>query len=189
MNRNDAGAVSLEKYRPYLHLLARLELEPRLQGKVDLSGVVQQTLMEAHLDLGGLRNRAEAQVLAWLRRALANNLTDEIRKAGAQVRDVGRECSLQEALEESSCRLEGWLADPHSSPLQRIMHREQLAQLAATLEELPEDQRRAVELHHLKGRSLAEVATALGRSRGAVAQLIFRGLSRLRDLLEEPEEP
>jgi RNA polymerase sigma-70 factor (ECF subfamily) len=188
MNRHNADAVCLEKYRPYLRLLARLELEAHLQGKVDLSGVVQQTLLEAHRDLEQLRGRTEAQLLAWLRRTLANNLTDEIRKAGAQVRDVGRECSLQEALEESSWRLEAWLADEQSSPLQQVVRREQLAHLAEALEQLPEDQRRAIELHHLKGQPLVEVAAALGRSRGAVAQLVFRGLGRLRVLLGGSEE-
>ncbi len=39
----DAG---LEKYRPYLTLLSCAEIDPRLQGKIDLSGVVQQTLLE-----------------------------------------------------------------------------------------------------------------------------------------------
>jgi RNA polymerase sigma-70 factor (ECF subfamily) len=187
MSRSDAGQDSLEQYRPYLHLLVRLELDLHWQGKVDLSGVVQQTLLEAHRDLDQLRDRTEAQLLAWLRRALANNLTDEIRKAGAQVRDVGRERSLQEALDESSCRLEASLAAGQSSPVQQVIRREQLAHLAAALEQLPEDQRRAVELHHLKGLSLADVAAALGRSRGAAAQLVFRGLGRLRKLLDESE--
>jgi RNA polymerase sigma-70 factor (ECF subfamily) len=43
-----------------------------------------------------------------------------------------------------------------------------------------------VELHHLQGRSLAEVAAELGLSSPAVAGLLHRGLQKLRELLEDP---
>jgi RNA polymerase sigma-70 factor (ECF subfamily) len=170
----------LERFRAYLSLLARLQLDPRLQGKIDLSGVVQQTLLEAHQATDQLLQRDEPRQLAWLRRALANNLTDEVRKLGAAARDVGRERSLEAELEQSSVRLEAWLASEESSPPERAMRDEQLLRLAEALERLPEDQRTAVELHHLKGRPLAEVAEALGRKKGAVATLLFRGMTRLR---------
>src|SRR3954471_14566695 len=97
---------TLEGYRDYLQLLARLQVDARLQGKVDLSGVVQQTLLEAHQAWEKLRSWDEAQRAAWLRKALANNLTDELRKLGTARRDVSRDRSLDAALEESSARLE-----------------------------------------------------------------------------------
>ncbi len=71
----------LERYRQYLGILARVQLDPQLQGKIDLSGVVQQTLLEAYQALPDFEQRGPAQTAAWLRRILANNLGDEIPQA------------------------------------------------------------------------------------------------------------
>src|SRR5207249_3181610 len=146
---------------------------------------VQQTLLEAHQAWGQLEKMDEGQRVAWLRRALANNLTDEVRKLGTATRDVGREQSLEAALAESSTRLEGWLASEQASPGEQAVRNEQLLALAGALAELPEDQRQAVELHHLQGLPVAEVAELLGRSPGAVGALLVRGLKRLRDQFRE----
>jgi RNA polymerase sigma-70 factor (ECF subfamily) len=183
----DHGRV-LEQFRAYLHLLARLQLDPRLVGKVDLSGVVQQTLLEAHQAWEQLAGMSEAQQAAWLRKALAHNLADEARKLSTAIRDVSRERSLEGAVEESSARLEVWLASEESSPSVRAERNEQLLRLAEALTQLPEDQRIAVELHHLKGLPLEEVATALQRSKGAAAKVLYRALDKLHELLGEQTE-
>jgi RNA polymerase sigma-70 factor, ECF subfamily len=175
----------LEGYRDYLRLLARLQLGARLQAKLDASDVVQQTILQAHASRAQFRGRTEAEWLAWLRAILANALAAAARRFDTGARQLGRERSLEADMDLSSSRLEGLLAADQTSPSERAVRSEELLQLAAALGRLPEDQRRVVELHHLKGLPVAEVAEQMGRTRPAVVGLLFRGLKKLRELLRE----
>jgi RNA polymerase sigma-70 factor (ECF subfamily) len=176
-------AARVEAFRAYLALLARLQLDARLRGKVDLSGVVQQTLLDA-VEVLGSRAVPDDELPALLRRLLANNLTDEVRRSLAEKRGGGREQSLEASLAESSARLEGFLADGRSSPMERAARNEELRALAEALQGLPEAQRQAVEMHYLCGQTLGEIAQSVGRSKASVAGLLQRGLQRLRGLLD-----
>jgi RNA polymerase sigma-70 factor (ECF subfamily) len=177
----------LEPYRAYLRLRARLDVDPRLSGKLDLSGVVQQSLLEAHQGLAGFRGTDEAELLAWLQQILTRNLLDEIRRLRRAKYDAALECSL----EDLSTRVRGNLAADHSSPVTRACRHEELLRLSTALEQLPADQQTAVVLHHLQGMPLADVATQMDRSRPAIAGLLHRGMTRLRDLLNghDPSPP
>jgi RNA polymerase sigma-70 factor (ECF subfamily) len=183
----EALAGRLEGFRAYLALLARLHLDPRLKGKLDLSGVVQQTLWEGHRALVLSPSPDDAQLAAQLRRLLANNLADEVRKCYAEKRDVERERSLDADLEASSARLKAFLAADQSTPEQRAWRNEDLLRLAAALERLPQAQRQAVELRYLQGWRLEEIARHLGRGKSAVAGLLHRGLDKLRESLRLPD--
>jgi RNA polymerase sigma-70 factor (ECF subfamily) len=176
---------SVERYRDYLRLLAGLQLGPRLRTKLDESDIVQQTLLLAHQNRERFRGHSEGEWLAWLRAILANALATAVRRFGAEARQLGREQSLQAELECSSARLEGLLVADQSSPSERATRGEELLRLSSALACLPPDERKVVELHHLKDMPVAEVAALMGRTRPAVAGLLFRGLKRLRELLQE----
>src|SRR4051794_20016317 len=116
----------LARFRDYLGLLARLEVSPRLRASVDLSGVVQQTLLDAHR--APPRERSEAQTVAWLKAILLHNLADEARRRGARKRDAARERSIEGP--------DGPAIEPvadQSSPSRRAIRDEDLMGLAAAL--------------------------------------------------------
>ncbi len=176
-----------ERFRDFLSLLARLHADVRWQVKIDLSGVVQQTLLEAFQAGRQLEDCNEAQKAVWLREALTHNLNDEIRKLRTAKRDVRRERSLDVQMQESVSRLEQLLPAIDSTPSQHVVREEGMLRIARAVGTLPENQRRVIEEHHLRGRTLADVAELLGTSKPAVAGLLHRGLKRLRALLAGDE--
>lgn len=176
-----------EEFRPALLLLARTQLGTRFRTKLDDSDIVQQTLLEAHQQAGQFRGRSPVERFAWLRRILTNNVLDAVREYSRQCRDIDRDICWEDLVRGSAARAEKWLADRQSTACQKAERKEQLQALAAALLQIPEAQREAIELFHLQGSSLNDVARELGRSGPAVAGLIHRGLKQLRQIMKSKD--
>jgi RNA polymerase sigma-70 factor (ECF subfamily) len=170
-------ARRLESFRNYLLLLARARLDGRLRSKLDPADLVQQTMTRALERREQFRGASDEQRAAWLRTLLAHVMVDALRK---HARPDGAERSLEAALEQSSARLEALLAADQTSPSGRVEKHERLVRLADAMEALPEDQRRSIELKHLQGLPLVDVARQMNRSVPAVAGLLQRGMRTLR---------
>lgn len=110
---------------------------------------------------------------AWLLRIAAHLMVDRGRRGG-------REILLGDAAPPENRR--HCLAE---SPEQCAERWERAEWLRGHLAELPEDQRQAVRLHFLEDRALRDIAVRLGRSEGAVKQLLHRALRTLRARLEQ----
>ena len=177
--------IKIEQWRPYLRMLARMQIETHLQAKIDPSDIVQLTMLDAHQARHQFRGSSDVELRAWLRCILARNLADGIRQFRRGKRDVGLEQSLQAALDESAAGLERCLVDGISSPDERAMRNERLLRLSHAIDALPPDQREAVTLHHLQGQSAAQIARQMARTEISVAGLLRRGLKTLRQTLRD----
>jgi RNA polymerase sigma-70 factor (ECF subfamily) len=174
----------LEAFRDYLRLLARLQIDRRLQGKLDASDVVQETFLQAHRCFGQFQGTSESELAAWLRQILTSRLLDQARRyLGARQRDVRLERDLAADLDRSSQALAGGLVARESTPSQRAAQREQAVRLATALEQLPAAYRQVIVLHQLEDLSFPEVAARMGRSLDSVKNLWLRALARLRRVL------
>jgi RNA polymerase sigma-70 factor (ECF subfamily) len=176
----------LERYRPYLSLLARVEIGRHLRSKLDPSDLVQETFLEAHRHFSHFEGLEEGQLTRWLRQILAGALAVQLRRyLGTQARNVLLERQFTDSLDHSSTRLECALAAEVSTPSQQASCREQGVLLAEAIERLPPDYRDVIVLRHLEALTFPEVARRLGRTQDSVEKLWLRGLARLRQLLGE----
>jgi RNA polymerase sigma-70 factor (ECF subfamily) len=188
MNPGEVAGRDLERFRPYLRVLARAHHDPRLRGKLDPSDVVQEAMVSALRALDQFRGTTDAELAAWLRKILVRVLAGTARGFARDKRDAAREQPLAAAVEDTSARLEGWLAADSSTPSQRAVRNEDLVRLTAAMDRLPDAQREALTLYRLRGLGLDEVAARMGRSPDAVAGLIKRAVHQLRQDLA-PGEP
>src|SRR5258708_3003604 len=99
-----------------------------------------------------------APFAAWLYRIAANAIADRSERL-ARERKIEPPVEFEEADQEEA---------------------QDLAKLFSLVRELPDDQRKGVEMRFAGEESIREIAGELGRTEGAVKQLQFRGLENLR---------
>ncbi len=172
----DAWGDTLARFRPLLRLLAARSFNPRYWRQVDPSDLVQKTMAEAHQKRDDFRGSSEKELLAWLKQILGLRIIDEARRLRCGRNDVDREVEVARAEEQVRSL---------TSPLTALVRHEEALRLAEALEKLPPDERRAIELIHFQGLTLAETAELMGKTRHAVARLLRPAQARLRELMRD----
>jgi RNA polymerase sigma-70 factor, ECF subfamily len=100
---------------------------------------------------------------AWLLKIAANAITDQAKRSA-------RELVVEDP--------------PEISAKPRMEQAQDLARLFRLVNQLPDDQRSVVVMRFAEEKSIREAARQLGKSEGAIKQLQFRGLGKLRARLE-----
>lgn len=187
----EADLAALAKPEPTpTHLLAAElahgKVPPHLRRKVGDDDLAQELLVKVHDKerTGAFDGREEAEVRQFLRKTLASVVTDLVRHYDTQTRHAGLERSIDQAPDGSSGPLASRLVSDYTPPSQKAVREEQLRRLAQALADLPDDQRRAIQLHHLEQLTSHDTASLMGRTLPEVAGLLFRGLRTLRARLE-----
>lgn len=172
----------LSQYESIL-LTRAARLTRDLPPRISAEDLVQETLLEAHKNLHRFNGQTRPEMMKWLARILSNNIADTYRSIRRKKRDINRELPSASQLESSFNGANDRFVSAESTPSFYASASEEANQLASAIRKLPAEQRDAIRMHHLQGQTLANVAKQLGRSRSAVAGLVFRGLQSLRSRL------
>lgn len=176
--RQDRSAIErlLVRNLPGLEAFVRLRMGAGLRNRETPPDLVQSVCREVLEDLSGFDFRGEAPFRHWLFTRAENKLREKHRYHGAQKRSSDREVDATTMMSayQNLC-----------TPTRELAAREQMAKVEAAFDALPDDYREAITLHKIVGLSHAEIAERLGRTEGAVRNLVYRGLSRLALLVDD----
>src|SRR5919204_6528319 len=184
-DREALGAL-LARHRDRLHRMVETRLDPRLQGRLDASDVVQDAFVEIVERIEEYLRDPKLPLFLWLRLVVGERLMKLHRHhLGTQMRDAGREVSLyQGALPAaSSAALAAQLLGKHTSPTQAAVRAERLLRLQEALNALDPLDREILSLRHFEELTAAESAQVLGIEESAAAKRYFRALKRLKEIL------
>jgi len=165
----DAVQRLLETYRDYLHMVARREMPPNVQGKLGPSDIVQETLVCAHAQFSQIELHSERALAGWLQQILRSRLVDQIRRYQSQKRECSREQELTDPLPELDVR----------SPLSELVRREDLERLREAMTRLPSQDQELIRLYHEEGLSLGEIGRRVRRHAQTVRRRLRQALHRL----------
>jgi RNA polymerase sigma-70 factor (ECF subfamily) len=178
----EALAALLREHGPVVR--RRLHIDPIWQAVLDPADVMQVTYLEAFLRIDHLQARTTESFVAWLTQLAQNNLRDGIKELERQKRPNPRQRVRPTSFAESASTLLSQLCvAPSKTPSRAAATKEAAEVLTQALAKLPPPYAEALRLHDLEGRAVAEVAEAMGRSRGAVCMLRLRALDQLRSLM------
>jgi RNA polymerase sigma-70 factor (ECF subfamily) len=186
----DAAALGqlLDGYRKRLRRMVRLRLDPRLQGRLDASDVLQEAYLEATRRLAEYLRDPKMPFFLWLRYLTGQKLLELRRRhLGTQGRDAGREISLYQGamVPASSSCLAAQLLGKITAPLQAAIRAELKRRLQDALNGMEPLDREVLALRHFEQLDNTETAGVLGITPSGASSRYLRALKRLKQILSE----
>jgi RNA polymerase sigma-70 factor (ECF subfamily) len=168
--------------------MVALRLDPRLQGRIDASDVIQETYLEASTRLAEYLRRPAMPFILWLRFLAGQKLVTLHRHhLATEMRDVGREVSLYRGRlpETSSAALAAQLLGRDTRPSEAAIRAEMKIRLQEALNRMDPLDREVLALRHFEQLSLAETAQVLGITESGASRRHLRAVKRLKEVLRQ----
>jgi RNA polymerase sigma-70 factor, ECF subfamily len=149
------------------HSNTAFSLAYRMCGRQAMAEDIVQEAFIALWRTAGTYDPSRASVRSWLLSVVRHRAIDAFRRDVRASRDV------------SDAGLAEWLSEPSLTELE-VERREEAEHIRGALRELPDEQRRVIELAYFGGFTHTEIATMLELSVGTVKGRMRLGLTKLR---------
>jgi len=162
----DSGAFT-EIYRRYAGIILRF-LYARTQEQEGAQDLTQEVFMRVLKGIGSFEYRGEKSFLGWLYTIAGNVLVGHVR----------RKQPISTPLDEDLK-----LIDPYGQ--QAVLSLYDRLEIQEAMSQLTEDQQRVVTMKFFADMTNSEIATAIGRSEGAVKALQNRAINALSQIMKQ----
>lgn len=168
--------------------MVSMRLDPRLQGRVDASDVIQEGYLDAIRRVEEYIRDPSVPFYIWLRFLVGQRVAEHHRRyLGRPGRNVEREVSIYGGAIPgvSSGALAARLLGKLTSPVQAAVRAERKLQLQEALNSMDPIDREILVLRHYEGMTNVEAAAALGIEKAAASKRYTRALERLSKILAD----
>ena len=179
----DMSALTSLLEQNYGAVRAMLNIDQKWASVLDPDDVLQVTCLEAFLQIGKFKAEGAGAFLRWLNRIAQNNLCDAVRELSTVKRSPPGQRIGAGNHQDSASDLLANLGMTTTTPSRIAASAEIRNAISAAIALMPPDYGTAVRLYDLEGKSIGDVAAAMGRSTGAVHMLRTRAHEHLREIL------
>jgi RNA polymerase sigma-70 factor (ECF subfamily) len=184
----DAEALTqlMHRYRDRLKRMVNLRMDRRLQGRIDASDVVQESLLEASRRLEEYAADPPMGFYVWLRWIAGERLLNAHRDhLGTQKRDANQEISLYRRSMPEACSVSiaQQLLGQLTSPTQAVARAEMQLIVQDVLNSMDPVDREILVLRSFEQLSTSETAETLGIKRSTASKRYITALKRLKQSL------
>ncbi len=185
-----AMAELFDHFRSRLRRMVEVRIDPRLNGRVDASDVLQETFLDVVQGAKDYAKHEDFPFFLWLRLMTGRRLMNTHRQhLGAQKRNAAMEVKrARSAPDATSMSIANFLVGNMTSASRVIQREESRARLEAALEEMDPIDREVITLRHLEELSNNEIAQELGLSKAAASNRYVRALTRLKKILGDTSD-
>lgn len=176
------GAI-VREHEPRLRTIIRLRLDPRLNGVIDPSDVLQETYKVVLKRLADYAEGPKHPFFLWLRYVAGDQLARAHRRhlGTKKRRPNGR---LEPIPDASSVNMAGLLVGRENAPVDVAIREERRQRVVQALDALTADDREVLVLRHFEQLTALEAATLLHITEAAARKRYLRALERISDILK-----
>lgn len=172
----------MDLQRQHLRRFVECRINQKVASRLDASDIIQEVYIRAFRGLDTYLVDPEIPPMVWLRRLSKQILSEAHRKQFRQLRSPYQE---QSNINESFI----WrIVDSTDSIRTEAEKRDTAERIRSLLSQLSEIDREVLEMRHLEGYTIRDIAELLDLTQDTIKKRYYRALSRFREIVSQSQE-